>query len=283
MDIEGKFPNVALGKFADFMLNLTIAYRIGIDILMRLQVNRRFFSLVWSGIPFLIMVVLWVLPSLAYAQGSKSTPTMTATVTETPTITPTDSLNVFETPNTPTPDPQMIYISNPVEGSLVQNQVSITGKTDVNGFSRSEVEFSYSGSPVETWFLLARIDQAVKDGQLAMWDTSTLTDGDYSIRLRVFFTDGSWRDVTVPGVRVRNYTSTQTPTPMPTERVVPTTRPTEIFTTTSSPMPTPTLLPENMAEISMSQVLSSLGKGAVITVVLFILFGSILRFLHKRQ
>jgi hypothetical protein len=207
---------------------------------------------------------------------------MTVTETETPTVTPTDSLNVFETPSTPTPDPQMIYISNPVEGSLVQNLVSITGKTDVNGFSRHEVEFSYNSSPVETWFLLSRSSQPVRDGQLAQWDTSTLTDGDYTIRLRVFFTDGSWRDATVLGIRVRNYTSTQTPVPTPTERLIPTTLPTGAYTPTSSPMPTPSPLPENTAKISMPQVLSNLGTGALITVVLFILFGLILRNHNKR-
>jgi carbohydrate-binding DOMON domain-containing protein len=250
---------------------------------MRQQVNQCYASLVWPGMPLLIMVVLWSFPSLAYAQGGKSTPTMTVTATVTPTVTPTDSLNVFETPNTPTPDPQMIYISEPVEGSLAQNHVSITGKTEVNGFSRSEVEFSYNNSPVETWFLLSRSDQPVKDGQLAIWDTSSITDGDYSIRLRVFFTDGSWRDASVPGIRVRNYTSTQTPMSTPTERIIPTTLPTGTFTPTSSPMPTPSPFPENMAELSMPQVLSSLGRGALITVVLFILFGLVLRIHSTRQ
>jgi hypothetical protein len=229
------------------------------------------------------MVVLWFLPSLAYAQGVKSTPTMTVTATETPTVTPTDSLNVFETPNTPTPDPQMIYIVSPAEGSLVQNQVSISGKTDVNGFSRSEVEFSYNKDPEETWFLLSRSSQPVEDGQLALWDTSSITDGDYSIRLRVYFTDGSWRDAIVLGVRVRNYTSTQTPMFTPTERIIPTNLPAETFTPTSSPMPTPSPLPANMAEMSISQVLSSLGRGALITVVLFILFGLVLRIHSKRH
>src|SRR5512137_1814165 len=185
---------------------------------MRQPLDRRYASLVWSGMPFLLMAVLWVLPSLAHAQGARSTPTMTVTSTETPTLTPTDSLNVFETPNTPTPDPQLIYISNPVDGSLAQGQVIIAGKTEVNGFSRSEVEFSYASNPVESWFLLSRSDQPVRDGQLALWDTSNLTDGDYSIRLRVFFSDGSWRDATVLGIQVRNYTSTQTPFQTPTGR-----------------------------------------------------------------
>jgi len=274
---------MGLEKLDVFMLNLTIAYLAGIDYLMRLLVCRRNASLVWSGTPLLIMVVLWVLPTLAHAQGVKPTPTMTVTTTATPTITPTDSLNVFETPSTPTPDPQLIYLSNPVEGSLVQNQVIISGKTEVNGFSRSEVEFSYNGNSNETWFLLSRSNQPVKDGQLAVWDTSSITDGDYSVRLRVFFIDGSWRDAAVLGIRVRNYTSTQTPVPTLTERVIPTTHSTETFTPTSSPMPTPSPLPENRAELSMSQVLTSLGRGALITVVLFILFGFILRSNSKRQ
>jgi hypothetical protein len=192
-------------------------------------------------------------------------------------------LNVFETPNTPTPDPQRIYITNPVEGSLAQKQVSINGKTDVNGFSRSEVEFSYMSNPVETWFLLSRSNRPVTDGQLALWDTSNLTDGDYSIRLRVFFADGSWRDVTVPGIRVRNYTSTQTPLPTSTERKTPASLPSLTSSPTSSPMPTPSPFPHNKAELSMPQVLASFGRGALAAILFFIIFGLALRIHHTRQ
>jgi hypothetical protein len=203
-------------------------------------------------------------------------------VTETPTITPTDSLNVFETPNTPTPDPQSIYISNPSEGSLVQGRVIVTGKTDVKGYSLHEVEFIYSDNPAGTWFLLARSNQPVREGELATWDTSAVTDGDYSMRLRVYFTDGSWREVIVQGIQVRNYTSTQTPVPTATSRVVPTPAPAWTFTPTSSPMPTPTPLPANKAELTTQQVLSSIGLGAAVTFLLFALFGVIHRIQSRR-
>jgi hypothetical protein len=132
--------------------------------------------------PILLLAMLGFVHSTGLAQGTKPTQTRTATATETPSVTPTDSLNVFETPSTPTPDPQRIYISNPLDGSLVQGVLNITGKTEVNGFSRYEVEFAYDQNPTVTWFLLLRSDQQVEDGQLTAWDTSSLTDGDYSRR-----------------------------------------------------------------------------------------------------
>ena len=232
--------------------------------------------------PILLLALLGFVHSTGLAQGTKPTQTRTATATETPTVTPTDSLNVFETPSTPTPDPQRINISNPLDGSLVQGVVNITGKTEVNGFSRYEVEFAYDQNPTVTWFLLLRSDRQVKDGQLTSWDTSSLTDGDYSIRLRVYFADGSWRDAAVSGVKVRNYTSTQTAVPTQTPKLNPTSPPTRTASPTPSPMSTPTPLPANMAELSLRQVWSSLGRGALVTVLLFIVFGLILRSRSKR-
>jgi len=239
-------------------------------------------AVVWMWMPSLLLALLGFVHTTGLAQGTKPTQTRTATVTETPTVTPTDSLNVFETPSTPTPDPQRIFISNPLDGSLVQGVVSITGKTQVNGFSRYEVELAYDQNPTVTWFLLLRSDQQVKDGQLTAWDTSGLTDGDYSIRLRVYFADGSWRDAVVTGVKVRNYTSTQTAVPTQTPKINPTSPPTRTASSTASPRPTPTLLPSNMAELSLHQVWSSLGRGALATVLLFIVFGLILRSRSKR-
>ena len=144
------------------------------------------------------------LTSTADAQVKKITPTMTITSSSTPTLTSTDSLNVFETPNTPTVDPLAIYVSEPLEGNTISGIVDIKGKTDVLGFARQEIEFSYQANPADTWFLLSRSNQGVKNGSLAAWDTSTISDGDYMIRLRVFFSDGSWRDTLVKGIKVRN-------------------------------------------------------------------------------
>ena len=48
---------------------------------------------------------------------------------------------------------------------------------------------------------------------LATWDTTSITDGDYILRLRVFFQDGSSQDVIV-SVTVRNE-AVPTATPLP--------------------------------------------------------------------
>jgi hypothetical protein len=234
-------------------------------------------------LPALVLVFSVFVPALALAQGQKSTQTYTPTSTNTLTVTPTDSLNVFETPNTPSPDPQLIYISMPLEGNVVQGVVSVTGKSDVNGFSRHEIEFSYQQNPTGTWFLLARSDQPVRNDQLALWDTHALTDGDYSLRLRVYFTDGSWRDAAVTQIKVRNYSSTETAVPSPTTKVLPTYLPARTATMSATPEPTPTLFPENEAAISLSQVWSNLGRGALVTALLFLVFGLIIRSRKKRQ
>jgi hypothetical protein len=231
----------------------------------------------WLVAPALVLVFSALVPALVLAQGQKSTETYTPTSSDTPTVTPTDSLNVFETPNTPTPDPQLIAIFLPLEEDIVQGVVNITGKTAVTGFSRYEVEFSYEQNPTGTWFLLARSDQPVRNGQLAVWDTRALTDGDYALRLRVYFSDGSSRDALTNGIRVRNYSSTETVVPSPTAKILPTTLPAWTSTPSAIPAPTPIPLPENAAAISLSQVWSNLGRGALVTAVLFLVFGLIIR------
>jgi hypothetical protein len=234
----------------------------------------------------LILLVLFsaVLPfwtSTADAQGKKSTATATATrtSTSTPSVTPTDSLIVFETPNTPTTDPLAIYISEPAEGSTVTGIVEIKGKTDILGFAHQEIEFSYQNNPTDMWFLLSKSDQGVRDGSLAIWDTTTISDGDYTIRLRVFFSDGSWRDTFLKGINVRNYTATQTLAPTITQKIEPTSLPLKTITPTSLPSPeaTPSPFPANAAEIPTSQIGSSMMRGAAVTVILFLIFGLLVR------
>lgn len=230
-------------------------------------------------LPVFLAAILPFLTSTAEAQGKKSTPTSTSirTSTTTPSVTPTDSLNVFETPNTPTTDPLSIYISEPLEGRTVSGVVDVKGTTDVVGFAHQEVEFSYQANPTGTWFLLSRSNQGVRNGSLVLWDTNTISDGDYVIRLRVFFSDGSGRDTLVKGIKVRNYTVTQALAPTSTQKTMPTSLPSKTVTSTPSPQATPTLFPANSAELPSSQVWSSLGRGAAVTVVLFLIFGLLLR------
>jgi len=141
------------------------------------------------------------------------------------------------------------------------------------GFLFSEVAFAYAGDTTGTWFLIAALNNQVTEGTLATWDTTTITDGNYILRLRVYLDDGSFHDVTVRNLRVRNYTPVETPTPAPTS-IRPTLVPT--ITLTPTPFPTPTLLPTNPAILTPANVSMSVGYGGLAAIILLIVLGSYL-------
>jgi hypothetical protein len=191
---------------------------------------------------------------------------------ETPTGAP-------PTQASPTPAPG-VRLQSPRAGQALQGSVPILGNTDVAGFQSASLYFGYQGDRTQTWFLIAQSDQTVKDGSLVQWDTTTITDGNYNLRLIVTLSDGSQRVASVEGLRVRNYSAveTNTPTPItPTATAVP--GDTAVPTRTSTPNPTPvpptgTPLPPNPAQISRMDIASSMGKGALAIIGLFALMGA---------
>jgi hypothetical protein len=265
------------------MLNLTIAFSIIGEICMSATRKSWVRKAGWLVMPLILTAITLPLSPVkaSHSQKATATRTPTATFTHTPTITPTDSLIVFETPSTPTLDPQAIYISSPLENGVLSGNVEILGRTAVAGFSRQEVEFSYAPNIAETWFLLSRSAIPVNDGTLAAWDTSSIADGEYALRLRVFFADGSTRDV-VKNVTVRNYSATQTIVPTSVKPVSATATQTAIASITPTPLPTPTSFPGNSAEIPASRIWFTFGRGATIAILLFLIFGVLKLFRNKR-
>lgn len=160
----------------------------------------------------------------------------------------------------------MISITSPVEGQVIQGAVTVTGSSAMPDFVSAEISFSYPNDPTGTWFLVAQADQQVESGTLATWDTTLITDGNYTLRLHVTLADGSTRDVTVPELRVRNYTPVETSTPAPAAAADATPLPTVAPTATL--YPTPTQLPSNPAEITSSEVWTSLLYGGLAVIVL---------------
>lgn len=161
-------------------------------------------------------------------------------------------------------------IVSPRPGEALQGRVTITGSSDTIGFASYELAFAYPADSTGTWFLIAQSNQPVQDGTLGEWDTSLVTDGDYTLRLRVLLDDGSSLEVLVPDLRVRNYTPVETPTPAPSP-VFPTR--TLSAVTSSLPAPTSTPLPPNPAALTAGRLLSGLGYGALAAVaLLFLLF-----------
>jgi hypothetical protein len=176
-------------------------------------------------------------------------------------------------------------INLPRPGDVLQGVVAITGSDDVPGFISGEVSFTYADDPTGTWFLISLLSQPVTFDRLATWDTTVITDGNYVLRLRVSLADGSTRETIVSGLRVRNYTPIETPTPtatVPTATVptailptpvAPTATPTPTITMTPTPFPTPTRMPNNPATLAPSDVSSSIVYGGLAVILSFILFG----------
>jgi hypothetical protein len=161
-------------------------------------------------------------------------------------------------------------VTAPRSGEVIRGVVAVTGTTDVPGFVSAEVSFAYESDPTGTWFLIAASTQPVSEATLATWDTTTITDETYRLRLRVSMSDGTVREAIVTGLRVRNYTPVETPT-LPANAPAPTPLPSA--TSTATRFPTPTVLPHNPAALTPTDVTHSLLYGGLAAVVIFIVFG----------
>jgi hypothetical protein len=107
-------------------------------------------------------------------------------------------------------------ITHPAPGQAVSGLVTITGTAAHPWFVNYDLTFTYASNPTGTWFPLSDpVDTPVFDGRLALWDTTNITDGEYTLRLRVFLQDGTILTTAVEGIRVRNRMPIETPTPPP--------------------------------------------------------------------
>ena len=176
-----------------------------------------------------------------------------------------------------------LIISSPLEGQIVQGLVTVSGTVAILGFADYELSFAYQDDSTQTWFVLASSSLPVFEGELGIWDTTTLTDGDYILRLRVFLLDGSVQETTVSGLRVRNYTAIPTSTLTPTATAVvrfavPTAQLiAPALATTTPSLPTPTPLPPNPVGLARASISDALGKGAALALLLFLGFALLLR------
>jgi hypothetical protein len=166
-----------------------------------------------------------------------------------------------------------VQITSPQAGQVLRGNVNISGTLPADQFSSAELSYAYSGQDTASWFLVAEIPQPISDGVLASWDTSTISDGDYKLKLTVKHTDGTSQDTIIDPVLVRNYTAVQsTPTVFPTETAAatqlailqtetlfaasPTLAPTQVVSVTP--------FPSNPASLSEEQLTGSLKDGLVL-------------------
>jgi hypothetical protein len=156
-----------------------------------------------------------------------------------------------------------VLIDSPHNGDLVQGIVEINGNTLIRDFKSAEVSFSFVNDKSETWFPIQQSDQPIQNAVLANWDTTTITDGDYRIRVVVSLSDGTNVEARVTGIRVRNYSRDENIT---TTETAPTQLPQTVVTES---IPSPTPLPANPAEVTRGALTFSLLQGAAGAGILF--------------
>jgi hypothetical protein len=163
-------------------------------------------------------------------------------------------------------------IEVPESGQALQGVVSISGSTGIPGFQSSELAFSYDMDPTSSWFILYEGQTPIERGEITDWDTTTITDGNYRLRLRVYLVGGEAVETLAEGLRVRNYSPVETATPEQLATVV-------VEATATQPAPTraalltPTPLPPNPALVTHQNLQASFVQGILITLAVFGIIG----------
>jgi len=136
-------------------------------------------------------LVTFVIPTVP---GANPLPTSTLDLLATPTTTlaaPTQNPN--ETPGlTPTPGEVaaaegcmagQVNLISPLNGDRVSGSVTVRGSADITNFGFYTLQIAHPGDPI--WLPILVGQQAVKNDALGTWETSTLTPGDYMLKLVV--------------------------------------------------------------------------------------------------
>ncbi|MEM6529613.1 MAG: PKD domain-containing protein, partial [Chloroflexota bacterium] len=133
-----------------------------------------------------------------------------------------------------TPVPISIVILSPVPGSIISGNTQILGAASHPQFLQYQVEYGPQPNPGNLFFpITGTAQRPVNNGLLGIWNTSTVDDGLYNIRLRVTLRDGTSLSTVVGNIRVQN----RQPTPIPTATTIP--RPIAAFSQSATAGQTP--------------------------------------------
>lgn len=218
-------------------------------------------------LPALLLLFFWMAwPGTGAAQQASPTP---QAVTPVPGETePVTSLT-----------PVLPGITAPLADSTLNGVVTISGSAP----AAWELAFAYQNDSTGTWFPLAVSSDPLTGDLLPAWDTTLITDGLYTLRLRILAAD-SFQDYLVD-IRIRNYSATETPTPAgtptPTATASITPLPSATPTVTYTPAPLPSPLPTNPAVLQTSEISLHFGKGALAVAGVLAIFGLLLTISKK--
>lgn len=97
--------------------------------------------------------------------------------------------------------PGEIFLTSPEPGQEVSGTITLTGTVDVENFGFYKYEVSPQGA--ETWTTISANRKPVDNGTVGLWDTTSLTPGDYQLRLEVTNNQGQIYSPCIISVRVK--------------------------------------------------------------------------------
>ncbi len=168
---------------------------------------------------------------------------------------------------------QGLKILSPQGGEALQGAVEIRGTVNLEGLQSYEIAFGYSGSDPAGQFLIGQGDQAVNQDVLAVWDTTQISDGTYDLVLRATLEDGSQQELTVSGLRVRNYTAIETATVNASQAESPALPAPTLEPSLTPVLPTATPYGPNPGTVTPADVNYSLLRGVSFTAIVFVVLG----------
>jgi hypothetical protein len=165
-----------------------------------------------SGLALLILglvfaeffIATFIAPSLP-ASDIMATPTLNLLVTPASTLPPdTTALAVTQ----PVPSgmsgcvPDKIIINSPEPSANVNGTISITGTADIPNFGFYKYEVAPMGS--QNWATIAANRNPVRNAELGKWNTASVINGDYFLRLVITDNVGASLEPCVIALRVLN-------------------------------------------------------------------------------
>lgn len=160
-------------------------------------------------------------------------------------------------------------IVSPKPNDVLQGNIPIIANISTANFTNIVIEFTYKDNPTNTWFPIPSIDPTSGNNYLGDWDTTTITDGIYTLRIMLYTKENNEYIEMIPDLRVRNYSIIETSTPEPIGKM------TISSETPISTLPRPGITPipisKNPLQISVMDIFQNIKLGAVASIVLFLI------------
>ena len=153
-------------------------------------------------------IATFVAPSLP-ASDILTTPTLDLLAAPPGTLSPADATQAALSPATQSAPsgmngcvPDQIIITSPQPGDVVNGSIQIIGTANVPNFGFYKYEIAPIGT--QNWATISAGREAKQDEELGAWNTASLTNGEYFLRLVITDNEGASLEPCVIAVRVAN-------------------------------------------------------------------------------